>query len=256
MNRGAGFPRARQGARRIPRAAWTVVLGPALWFALAPAQTPEPVETVEAAQTTFTKPQVPDSLAVPVVNGDVARGQELFQGVCFACHGMNASGQAALGSASLHQQYPWYLVMQLEKFRAGQRGTNAQDIRGQQMRPMSLTLPDDQALRDVALYVTGVTGERPPVTLTGGDPAVGKEIYTAICTVCHGEKGEGMPVFHSPALAGQADWYLVDAVRKFRDGMRGADPADATGLQMKTIATELRNDQHVLDLVAYLTTLP
>ncbi|MBZ0269679.1 cytochrome c, partial [bacterium] len=240
-------------------------LGLALWFSAGPAQTPdaapppdavETVETVEAAEATWTKPQAPDTLSVPLVDGDAARGQQLFQSVCFACHGMNASGQAALGSASLHQQYPWYLVMQLEKFRAGQRGTHSKDVRGQQMRPMSLTLPDEQALRDVALYVTGVEGVRPPVTLTGGDPAAGKEIYTAICTVCHGAEGQGIPVFHSPALAGQADWYLVDAVRKFRDGMRGADAADATGLQMKTIAAELKNDQHILDLVAYLTTLP
>jgi cytochrome c oxidase subunit II len=244
MFRPAASSRARRGAPRVPAAAPAVVLGVALWF------------SPGAAQTTWTTPQAPDSLPVPVVDGDPVRGRQLFQSVCFACHGMDASGQPPLGSASLHQQYPWYLVMQLEKFRAGQRGTHPRDVRGQQMRPMSLTLPDDQALRDVALYVTGLKGTRPPVTLSGGDAVRGREIYTAICVVCHGADGKGMPVFHSPALAGQADWYLVDAVKKFRDGIRGADPSDSTGLQMKTISAELRQDQDVLDLVAYLTSLP
>lgn len=248
MFRPVGPPRARRGARRVPSALAAA--------ALALASAPSPAGAQDAAPPQWTTPQAPDSLPIPVVEGDAVRGRQLFQSVCFACHGMDASGQQPLGSASLHQQYPWYLVMQLEKFRAGERGTHPQDVRGQQMRPMSLTLPDDQALRDVALYVAGVEGVRPPVTLTGGDAAHGKEIYTAICVVCHGESGQGVPVFHSPALAGQADWYLVDAVKKFRDGMRGANPSDTTGQQMKTISAELKKDGDILDLVAYLTTLP
>lgn len=33
------------------------------------------------------------------------------------------------------------------------RGTHQSDLTGMQMRPMSLTLPDDQAVRDVAAYI-------------------------------------------------------------------------------------------------------
>lgn len=40
-----------------------------------------------------------------------------------------------------------------ELFASGMRGTHQSDLTGMQMRPMSPTLRDDQALRDVAAYI-------------------------------------------------------------------------------------------------------
>jgi cytochrome c oxidase subunit 2 len=199
--------------------------------------------------------QAPEPLPIPVITGDVARGQQLFQGVCFACHGLDGAGKAELGSASLHQQEAWYLVAQLEKFRAGRRGTHPDDLHGGQMRPMSLTLPDEQALSDVALYVTSLEGPRPPATLTG-DAEAGKTVYTNVCVVCHGEDAKGMPQFRSPALAGQSDWYVEKQVHKFRDGLRAYDPQDEAGLQMKAIISAIPDEKAIRDVTAYIATLP
>ena len=41
----------------------------------------------------------------------------------------------------------------LKKFKEGVRGTNPQDIGGMQMRPMSMTLVDEQAMKDVIAYI-------------------------------------------------------------------------------------------------------
>ena len=45
------------------------------------------------------------------------------------------------------------LVEALEKYRAGVRGTNSGDIAGMRMRPMSMILPDEQAMKDVIAYI-------------------------------------------------------------------------------------------------------
>ena len=47
----------------------------------------------------------------------------------------------------------WYLVIQLEKFRTGLRGRHPDDIYGAQMVPFSMTLPDEEAMRDVVAYI-------------------------------------------------------------------------------------------------------
>jgi hypothetical protein len=44
-------------------------------------------------------------------------------------------------------------VSSLKKFKLGVRGTNALDQSGALMRPMSLTLVDDQAVNDVVAYI-------------------------------------------------------------------------------------------------------
>jgi len=242
------IPRPR--AAGVPFAGLGALLAIACAFAFAPPAAGEdpPAEGVPLVQA-------PDPLPIPVITGDPTRGQQLFQGVCFACHGLDGAGKAELGSPSLHQQEPWYLVAQLTKFRAGIRGVHAEDLHGGQMRPMSLTLPDDQAMSDVALYVTSVDGPRPPNTLEG-DAQRGLQIYTNICVVCHGADGKGLPQFRSPAIAGQSDWYVEKQIHKFRDGVRGADPRDEAGAQMKAIMTHLKDESEIRDVTVYVASLP
>jgi cytochrome c oxidase subunit 2 len=45
------------------------------------------------------------------------------------------------------------VVRQLQNFKAGIRGTHPEDINGQTMRPMSMTLADEKAMKDVAAYI-------------------------------------------------------------------------------------------------------
>ena len=84
--------------------------------------------------------------------GDAARGKPLYQ-VCVACHGAKGEGNKALNAPRLAGQEDWYIVRQLKNFKEGIRGTNPKDIYGMQMRPMAMTLANDQAMEDVAAYI-------------------------------------------------------------------------------------------------------
>jgi cytochrome c553 len=87
-----------------------------------------------------------------VTDGNEAHGRDLFQ-PCIACHGPTAEGNEGSHAPNLRRADDWYLQAQLRKFRAGVRGTTASDTTGAQMRPMAMTLPDDQAVDDVVAYL-------------------------------------------------------------------------------------------------------
>ncbi len=94
----------------------------------------------------------------PTVKGDARRGVQFFQ-VCAACHKVDGSGNPALKAPSLLNTHDWYLLAQLRNFKSGVRGANEKDLGGQQMRPMAMTLPDEQAMRDVVAYVARLARE-------------------------------------------------------------------------------------------------
>ena len=72
---------------------------------------------------------------------------------CVACHGADGIGNKALNSPSLVGLQDWYIVRQLKNFKGGIRGTHPEDIYGQTMYPMSMTLADEKAMKDVAAYI-------------------------------------------------------------------------------------------------------
>jgi len=110
------------------------------------------VDDADVANVAAYVSTLPVAPPAATVEGDVARGSQLYA-PCTACHGLDAKGNEALKAPELVDQADWYIVHQLTSFRAGMRGTHPSDLTGMQMRPMSLTLPDDQALRDVAAYI-------------------------------------------------------------------------------------------------------
>jgi cytochrome c553 len=90
----------------------------------------------------------------PVLEGgDAARGQTLYA-PCAACHAPDGSGVQAVLGPPLRQVNDWYMLTQLVNFKAGVRGTKPGDTSGALMRPMSMTLADEQAMRDVIAYIT------------------------------------------------------------------------------------------------------
>jgi cytochrome c oxidase subunit 2 len=96
---------------------------------------------------------LPPAKPVPVLTGgDPNRGKTLFA-VCVACHQPDGAGNEALKAPPLTHANDWYVASSLKKFKAGIRGTNAKDISGAMMRPMSQTLVDDQAVTDVVAYI-------------------------------------------------------------------------------------------------------
>ncbi len=89
------------------------------------------------------------------IEGNADRGKTHYM-ICVACHGDKGQGNQALGSPPLVRLNDWYILSQLKKFRSGIHGTNPEDMTGMQMRPMSMTLPDDQAMDDVIAYINSL----------------------------------------------------------------------------------------------------
>lgn len=93
-----------------------------------------------------------DVRPTPTITGDVERGKTLYT-MCAACHGAKAQGLEAMAGPRLAGQNDWYLVNQIKKFKAKQRGYDPTDHGGRQMAPMVATLEDATAINDVVAYI-------------------------------------------------------------------------------------------------------
>lgn len=88
----------------------------------------------------------------PTLEGDPVRGKQLYA-TCVACHGADGTGSQQMNAPPLIHTHDWYLERQIHNFRRGIRGASPADTYGALMRPMAMTLPDDQAVRDVVAYI-------------------------------------------------------------------------------------------------------
>lgn len=93
--------------------------------------------------------------------GNAENGKLTYVAVCQNCHGANGEGMVN------SDQYPdlpnlappltiaddWYMMAQLYKFKNGIRGVHPDDKYGTAMANMSLTLTDENAMRDVVAYI-------------------------------------------------------------------------------------------------------
>ena len=87
------------------------------------------------------------------------------------------------------------------------------------------------------------------------DLAVGESHY-AVCSACHGVKGEGNVALNAPSLAGQEQWYLKRQVKHFQQGLRGGNAGDTYGAQMAPMALTLADDDAINNVAAYIASLP
>ena len=184
--------------------------------------------------------------------GDAAKGKARYA-VCQACHGVDGMGNKALNSPKIAGQEPWYLERQLKNFKAGIRGADSKDTYGMQMRPMALTLADDQSIRDMAAYVSNMPVERTVVPTIKGNVAAGKAAYV-ICQACHGPAGEGNKTLNAPRLAGLQDWYVTRQLKNFKSGIRGTKSGDMFGMQMRPMAMSLTSEEAINNVAAYIAT--
>ena len=184
---------------------------------------------------------------------DVLKGKAAYA-VCAACHGINGKGNKALNAPSIAGQESWYVERQLKNFKAGIRGANAKDIFGMQMRPMALTLTDDQAISDMAAYISSMPQHKNSENIVKGDIAAGKASYM-ICSTCHGPKGKGNRALNAPKLTGLQDWYIVRQLNNFKAGIRGTKSGDIYGMQMRPMSMTLANDEAIKNVASYIVTL-
>ena len=182
--------------------------------------------------------------------GDVEAGKKAYAS-CSACHGSNAQGNAALSAPRLTHLESVYVAAQLEKFKAGVRGGQGSSTSAMQMAGMAATLPDEQAIQDVAAYIDTLEAPASAATLTG-DAAVGADYFNQFCGACHGAAAQGNIALNSPRLAGGDDWYLLAQLQAFRTGTRGTGAQDRTGKQMRAMAGLLPDDKTILDVVAFI----
>lgn len=82
----------------------------------------------------------------------------------------------------------------------------------------------------------------------------GEKLYKN-CALCHGSKGQGSDSLNAPKLAGQQAWYVERQLKNFIKGIRGTNPKDTYGLQMRPMAMVLASDQDVADVSAYIAAL-
>lgn len=181
------------------------------------------------------------------------RGHTLYA-TCAPCHGESGEGNFEFGAPSIAGLDAWYVETQLEHFRSGARGSHPSDVAGLRMRPMSQALRSTSDVRSVAAYVESLPTHAPESQLSGGNAERGRELFTA-CAECHGANGAGNRERNAPRLSHASDWYLFAQLAKFKDGIRGADPRDATGATMRPMATTLADQQAMRDVVAYIATL-
>jgi cytochrome c553 len=182
------------------------------------------------------------------------RGAMVFK-TCVPCHGEDGRGDLTLRAPAIAGLPEWYVTTELTMFKNDIRGAHPNDNEGMRMRPMARTLYHPGDLEAVSAYVAGLPAVSVKPVL-GGDRAAGEKQYTTICIACHGPDGKGNQALGAPPLVRQADWYLVAQLEKFKSGMRGANPQDIQGSQMRAMSSTLQDSTAMHDVVAYIKSLP
>ena len=189
-----------------------------------------------------------------VPDAGLPRGEALFD-TCVPCHGSLAAGNPDIGAPAIAGLPQWYIERQLQNFQNGMRGAHPDDIPGLRMRPMAVTLnnEDGEDIASVAEYVAGLSRVFAEGTILGNAGA-GANTFGTVCFACHGADAEGNPVLGAPPLVAASDWYLLEQLRNFRSGARGADARDTGGLTMRPNAMTL-SDESMRDVLTYIRTL-
>jgi cytochrome c oxidase subunit 2 len=175
---------------------------------------------------------------------------------CSPCHGDDGHGKLIQAAPPIASLPAWYVEAQLRNYRGQSplRGFHFDDAPGLRMKPMAETLPEDM-IKPMAEYVASL----PPAgnvdaTISGYAPNAAGTF--ALCVACHGADGSGNPALKAPPIAGQPDWYVYEQLRKYKSGVRGSNPNDVAGGQMRAIALGLGDDKALHDLARYVADLP
>ncbi|MGB5809847.1 MAG: c-type cytochrome [Polyangiales bacterium] len=96
---------------------------------------------------------LPASKPAPTLEGGNPETGKIYFATCVQCHGADAGGNIDEYGPPLNHASDWYLLTQLQNFKEGRRGTHPGDVTGAKMRPFSMTLPNEQAMKDVIAYI-------------------------------------------------------------------------------------------------------
>lgn len=172
---------------------------------------------------------------------------------CMVCHGATGNGNIAIRAPKIAGMEPWYIARQLDSFANGIRGGHPEDRSGQEMKPIGVRLKQEHTIDAAVRFARSLKPEEVAPTIHG-DTERGKALYAA-CSGCHGARAEGNSALQAPALGSRSDWYLVKQLENYRLGLRGVDPRDEHGAQMRAVALALPDEQASVDVIAYINTL-
>jgi len=166
----------------------------------------------------------------------LARAEEIVQGKCFICHGVDGESSSPV-FPRLAGQHGAYVARQLADYQAGKRKSstmqpmvedlNAEDFaalgRYFESRTPVAHAVDDSELAQVGRFV-----------FMRGNPFSG----VAACAGCHGPKGYGTPQL--PRLAGQHAQYTENQLKLFNKRERTNDNAVMHAIASKLSELELK----------------
>lgn len=208
------------------------------------------------------------SEAVANLRVDIANGQAIFNEgkgsamACSGCHGEKGLGMDAMESARLANIGEIYVVKQLYDYASGKRTDPGG---GAMMNDIAKALSEQDRL-DVAAYADSFEYSTEPSDLKAlaqegsnvGDPKKGKIIMiegikpqVPACQDCHGLSGRAQNI---PAIHQQKYVYLVNQLKRYRDGSRANDLKVYKYGIMRGIANKL-SDDNIADIAAYLATI-
>lgn len=200
------------------------------------------------------------------VRANLANGEKIFKEgkgsvpACNSCHGEDGMGNDMMGTPRLAGQVAQFIIKQLDDFRNDRRMDTTMFAMNANAKGLT---PQDS--RDIAAYVNSLPGGAKPSHQSNleelasmgtevGTPYIGKSIVlygisekgVPACRSCHGYAGRGVdPVY--PKINQQKFNYLVNQLKKWRDGSRANDPRG----QMRAVARKL-SDADILNAASYL----
>ena len=175
---------------------------------------------------------------------------------CTVCHGAVFQGNRSTDAPNLSILSAWYIERQLLKFKNHYRGALDEDVLGREMQPMVDQL-DESEIAEIAAIIDAAPAISVVSDVTGDvtdNVTRGAKLYQT-CVACHSADAMGNKVLSAPRLAGQQGWYLARQLANYRNGSRGSAQGDQSGALMAASVAILKDDEAVLDVVAYIHSL-
>lgn len=211
-----------------------------------------------------------------VAGADYGNGKSIFENgkgdvpACTSCHGGDGLGNDSLGTPRLAGQIYHFLAKQLDDYANDRRQDTTMFVMNANAKGLT---PQDR--KDVAAYLNsigrGFSGKQLQEASGGSDIDALKESGTEVgvahlgkelvnygdgkrgipaCLSCHGHNGRGVDPMY-PRIGEQKFNYLVNQLKKWRDGSRANDPMG----QMRAVGEKL-TDEDILNVATYLTQAP
>lgn len=172
---------------------------------------------------------------------DAAKGKQIAETVCVACHGADGNSPAS-ANPNLAGQGADYIAKQLSNFKSvdGKPALRNSPVMGGMVAALS-----DEDMKNLAAHFSAQK-QKPAVAKDEALIAEGQKLWRMgdfskgipACAGCHGPAGAGLPAQY-PRLAGQFPEYTEDQLKKFRAGERANDPEK----MMRVIAAKLSDQQ-------------